>query len=378
MAYKGTATYRTPSSFVTKVRYTQRPPYKPMPYRTYGSQTNAGAPLNGEFSTQSLNYCLMDPVGVQAKAYAKAYDKLVDKVRGESSAMLAVNVAERAQSFQMIGKRATQILTGLRQLRKFDLPGMLRTFGFKLRIKRDKPPQWVRLGKGRTYRISNTRVQMDTYALRRKAKSVGSLWLEYWFGWSPLISDIGGAVDVLQDRDLRLRNKFTSTGYADYTSTVVDGFSDGGWHKRVVTRTQSSGVRLSCVCVVQSPNSLKANQLGFVNPATVAWELIPFSFLVDWFLPVGRFLDSYTDFVGLGIGDAQRTDKTKASYTYVITGPTHRRSDEDNSFLFARSLLGEFRPPGLFDRTGNGIQSLTRAATAISLLTGFLKSSKWS
>lgn len=378
MAYKGTATYRTPSSFVTKMRYTQRPPYKPMPYRTYGSTTTAGTPLNGEFSTQSLNYCTMDPIGLAARAYAKAYDKLVDKVRGESSAMLAVNVAERAQSFQMIGKRATQILTGLRQLRKFDLPGMLGTFGFKLQKKRKKPPQWVRLGKGRTHRIPDAQVQSDSYALRRKAKSAGSLWLEYWFGWSPLISDIGGAIDVLQDRDLRLRNKFSSKGHADYTSTFVDGFSDGGWHKRVEARTQEFGVRLSCVCVVQSPNALKANQLGFVNPATVAWELIPFSFLVDWFLPVGRFLDSYTDFVGLGISDAQRTDKTKASYSYVVVGPMHNVSQEDNSFQFTRSLLEDFHPPGLFDRTGNGIQSLTRAATAISLLTGFLKSSKWS
>ena len=236
MAFKGTATYRTPSSFVTKMRYTQRPPYKPMPYRTYGSTTNDGTPLNGEFSTQSLNYCTLDPIGLQARAYAKAYDKLVDKVRGESSAMLAVNVAERAQSFQMIGKRATQLLTGLRQLRRFDLPGMLGTFGFKLQKKRKEPPQWVRLGKGRTHRIPNTRVQSDSYALRRKAKSAGSLWLEYWFGWSPLISDIGGAIDVLQDRDLRLRNKFSSKGHADYTSTGHYAFMPSSIRKAVDDR----------------------------------------------------------------------------------------------------------------------------------------------
>lgn len=35
-----------------------------------------------------------------------------------------------------------------------------------------------------------------------------------------------------------------------------------------------------------------ARQLGLVDPATVVWELIPYSFVVDWFLPIGSYLEN--------------------------------------------------------------------------------------
>lgn len=34
------------------------------------------------------------------------------------------------------------------------------------------------------------------------------------------------------------------------------------------------------------------SSFGVTNPASLAWELLPFSFVVDWFLPVGDFLSS--------------------------------------------------------------------------------------
>lgn len=38
-----------------------------------------------------------------------------------------------------------------------------------------------------------------------------------------------------------------------------------------------------------SPSLSTAQQLGLTNPAQLAWELVPFSFVVDWFIPVGDF-----------------------------------------------------------------------------------------
>jgi hypothetical protein len=40
------------------------------------------------------------------------------------------------------------------------------------------------------------------------------------------------------------------------------------------------------------PTNLNSwGSFGLLNPAAVAWELLPFSFVVDWFLPVGRYLE---------------------------------------------------------------------------------------
>ena len=35
-----------------------------------------------------------------------------------------------------------------------------------------------------------------------------------------------------------------------------------------------------------------ARQLGLADPATVVWELIPYSFVVDWFIPIGSYLEN--------------------------------------------------------------------------------------
>ena len=40
-------------------------------------------------------------------------------------------------------------------------------------------------------------------------------------------------------------------------------------------------------------------QLGIDNPLEVVWELIPLSFVADWFIPVGEFLRSLTATNGL-------------------------------------------------------------------------------
>jgi hypothetical protein len=36
-----------------------------------------------------------------------------------------------------------------------------------------------------------------------------------------------------------------------------------------------------------------ARSLGMVDPLQVAWEIVPYSFVVDWFLPVGSFLSAW-------------------------------------------------------------------------------------
>lgn len=45
-------------------------------------------------------------------------------------------------------------------------------------------------------------------------------------------------------------------------------------------------------------------QLGFANPVGLAWELIPYSFVVDWALNIGSYLDLQTSLWGLKVLDA--------------------------------------------------------------------------
>jgi hypothetical protein len=41
------------------------------------------------------------------------------------------------------------------------------------------------------------------------------------------------------------------------------------------------------------------NQLGLLNPLSFAWEITPWSFVVDWLIPIGPVLSALTAPVGL-------------------------------------------------------------------------------
>lgn len=376
--YSRGRTLRAPFKVRQVSGYVQSVPYKtPLPCNIWGGYD---AIYDREYPPNPLNWSkpyVMVYINTQgealaSEAYAKAYDRLIAQAKGEASAMLAVNVAERKQSFEMIAKRATQILGAYRSLKSLDLKGFLKQLGFSRRKTRQQT-QWVRVGKGRTYSISAKKVDKDEYALQKRAKSAGSLWLEYWFGWSPLISDIHASVDILQGvSPAAVRRTFRSSGSANsYNLLSKDayGFSD-----------VRLDVRVGFVANIDitNPDLLKANRLGLINPATVAWELIPFSFLVDWFIPVSKFLESYTDTLGFRLSRISSSKRITGKFRQVISHPQRVHNNDSNGYLFVRSIPATLPVPGLFDRKGTAIQSATRAATAVSLLTGFLQRSKFS
>jgi hypothetical protein len=105
--------------------------------------------------------------------------------------------------------------------------------------------------------------------------------------------------------------------------------------------------------------------LGLINPAVVAWELVPFSFLVDWFIPVGKFLDSWTDQLGYDIqypfSTTTRTVKHYEEYRQDST------TNWDNSEGWYHNRLLGIPPYRLVSTPFKGF-SVARGATAISLV----------
>lgn len=186
------------------------------------------------------------------------------KVQTSDNSQLGAAFATWRQSHTMLLGRVNQLIDFTRSLRKGNLSGASRALG-------------LRPG-----------------SVKSHAKSFAGQWLEYSYGWKPLIQDIGNAVEVLQTPIAS--DYIPVTGRASGTFTASwdhdTFFNEGTW---VCHAQWKADVRVS------NPNAWLANQLGFVNPATVAWEVIPYSFVVDWFIPVGEFLQSFTDFVGLDL-----------------------------------------------------------------------------
>jgi hypothetical protein len=57
-----------------------------------------------------------------------------------------------------------------------------------------------------------------------------------------------------------------------------------------VSETQGCFIRIDAIPSKDHIVSLAS--LGVTNPLEIAWELVPFSFVVDWALPVGQYLSS--------------------------------------------------------------------------------------
>lgn len=128
--------------------------------------------------------------------------------------------------------------------------------------------------------------------IRRHLKSGGlsNDWLQYIYGVRPLISDVNGAFQDLYNRE-ELRPTVTVKGMA------VDQVDVQRWQSKeknsfplLITDRGFVGcfVRLDYEC----HNNLlaAASKNGLTNPFETAWELLPYSFVLDWALPVGDLL----------------------------------------------------------------------------------------
>lgn len=105
------------------------------------------------------------------------------------------------------------------------------------------------------------------------------------YGWRPLVDqayEAGKALEAAtKERSLRFTVSSQKTKQIDLSASP--GFYEL-WH---VARLQTK-----ILCELYEELSL-ARSLGLANPAAVAWEVVPYSFVVDWFLPVGSYLSAW-------------------------------------------------------------------------------------
>lgn len=259
-----------------------------------------------------------------------AYSRLMGKAL--PSAAMAVNMAQGAQSWAMIAMRSKQLLEAWSALRR----GKLGLFA-------------------RILALNPNDVRRRT--LRKKLNAEGT-WLEFTFGWKPLIADVYNAVDVLQ-------SEFpTCPVRGSYQGNQVTVEKPNFYTTR--TKTRHLKVRLMADLRVTNPNLLLANQLGLLNPAAVAWDVIPFSFVVDWFLPVSRFIKTFNDQAGLVLlGQCTTITVSAEAQVYdSIYDPVLRVG-------LARGVSRRMEPfikPGFPTRFKLPTASMWLAATSVSLL----------
>lgn len=177
-------------------------------------------------------------------AYNGALEKVFQKIRGQLD--LSVSLAEAHQARSMI----------LKSLR--GLENLATTFR---KMRRSNPRDW------------------------------GNLWLEFTYGWKPLASDIydtGHQIMNVNPPHITVRGRHTITDRVQTQSPLIfEGIP--------TILTIETSKRCEIVAVFAFGESALDSLAGFtsLNPVSIAWELVPYSFVVDWVIDVGGYLRNF-------------------------------------------------------------------------------------
>jgi len=209
----------------------------------------------------------------------KALSAIYDQMRGDLD--LSIDIAEAHKSAQMVSKMAKGLANLAVTLRK---------------MKRSNPRDW------------------------------GNLWLEFTYGWKPLAKSIYGTVD-------RLLNPDNDSGYQVYkgrgqTLNKKNGSFDTSLGS--ASYIADTSVRVEYGMAFNLAESRLEELAGYtsLNPISIAWELVPYSFVVDWVVDVGGYMRNLenswlyaSDFVS-----GYKTVTTRSGWTFHTQG-VRSRSD---------------------------------------------------
>lgn len=209
---------------------------------TYFTGTGANTGYGG--GSASFNWDANDEIGLLGK--------LRERVAG-SDFNAGIAVAEGREALSMIANSATRLYWGYRAARQGDFRS------------------------ARRYLVAGS----DRKNLGRK--SVASNWLELQYGWLPLVNDAFGAAQFLaQQLEFPLQQTFRARSSKKVGSTTTSSPTNSRWSSSEVW------TRGSYIARLQEKDVAKLS--GLTDPASVAWEVVPYSFVVDWFIPIGNYL----------------------------------------------------------------------------------------
>jgi hypothetical protein len=264
----------------------------------------------------------------------------------------------------MIQARAMQLYDFTRNLKKLrfaDAFSYLTVDPYSNFNRNEKYKRWQAGGNTRLAKDANILAPLSRETLiKQRSKEFAGARLEYSFGWRPLIQDIYNAARII-DRPIKakiIRGRATGT---------LDGnlpASPGNVHYESKARVQ-----IITDMVVSNPNVAMLNHLGVLNPFSIAWELLPWSFVADWFGNFGQWLGSLSDFIGLELTNTAVTKMHNSNGEWVVPPPWNLSYDI-STFQIIRG--GSLEPPKLIISPLPDF-SPGRAANAIALLVGQLR-----
>lgn len=189
---------------------------------------------------------------------AKLQDKLVSAVKGHEFNM-AVFAGQAHEVAKSVVGTTTAVISGIKSLKRGDLNGALKSL--------------VRVVPGTDLKRARNRLHRN---------DIAGTWLALAYGWLPLYDDVYNAAQAFEvmSKPPHSSTVVVSRRKKEDFSGQVGPCTFAGQAERLVRLEYTMTEMLSYERI-----------MGLASPLEVAWELTPWSFVADWFLPIGDYLE---------------------------------------------------------------------------------------
>lgn len=297
-----------------------------------GRETNTGH-IYIISGADSQNTCSFSWGSHDPETLNKAVLKALEKLKGQN-VNYALAFAEARQTSRMIGGTIPRINKAIIAASRGNIRGIARALGIT-KPPSEKARKYAAKARAeyKKYKQAYIRdVNNHAYPLRDRS-AAHNLFLEYQFGWLPLLSDMDGAMHDLYDLhhnedrskdtpyagepySYNVKGTSTSISTSKSESNILAFGRVPGKTTRWEKRTHKAKVRLDCY--LDNPALAELARTGLLNPLAVVWDKVPWSFVADWFLPIGRYfnaLDATTGWKFRGGSYSRKMDvEVKQSY----------------------------------------------------------------
>lgn len=222
---------------------------------------------------------------------AIARNKILLKLK-DQKINLAQAFAERKQTANLIASTATRLASMLVALRNGNLTAAAKALG-------------VAALTGRKAKGFKRQYKSDVEGAAARAL------LEMRYGWQPLLNDVYGAAELLAQQHYgpprgRAVSQHTIRKGFRASKVVPLQYATEEFHQIEHTTKYVIGFSIGNVGL-QSLSSL-----GITNPALLLYELTPWSFVVDWFIPLGNWISTWDATFGLDFSHGSVTNVDKS------------------------------------------------------------------
>lgn len=254
-----------------------------------------------------------------SEAYVAASNAFYKKA-GDHQVNLAMALIESKQTIQMVVSTLRGIVDLVRVVRRGDIRlGYKLLTGLAEDVRRsnffkdfpDSLKGYMEFFSEEQRRVKDLRSKAGLASVTSKGAND---WLALQFGWLPLFSDLHDLcnLEVPSVVPYKVTRRYFYDGESTYPYPLSGTLRYSTKYTRIDLVTFKGKLSFESIPLGQF--------FGLQSPWLLAWESLPFSFVIDWLLPIGKWIEYQDTLRGVKIIDPSATRSSLITYESRLVG----------------------------------------------------------